>query len=48
MNQKIHAFRNSVRLYELHLMDSQKERYAKNNVHEEDEELELFGLNRQS
>jgi len=41
MNQKIHTFRNSVRVYESHLMDSQRERYAKNNVHEEDEE-EIF------
>jgi FkbM family methyltransferase len=41
MNQKIHTFRNSVRVYESHLLDSQKERYAKHNVHEEDEE-EIF------
>lgn len=43
MNDKsvIHTFNNGVRVFESHLLDSQKERYAKSNVHEEDEE-EIF------
>jgi FkbM family methyltransferase len=41
MDQKIHTFRNSIRVYDSHLIDSQRERYLKNNVHEEDEE-EIF------
>lgn len=38
MDTKIHTFRNSISVYDAHLIDSQRERYLENNVHEEDEE----------
>jgi FkbM family methyltransferase len=39
MNQRaIHTFDNGVRLYDEHLLDVQRARYQKRNVHEEDEE----------
>jgi len=38
MDKKIHVFNNKVRVHDAHLLDSQRERYLKNNVHEEDEE----------
>jgi FkbM family methyltransferase len=44
MDQKIHTFRNSIRVYDSHLIDHQRERYLKNNVHEEDEEGIFFDL----
>lgn len=38
MIKSVHEFDNGVKVYEYHLLDIQKERYATNNVHEEDEE----------
>lgn len=38
MDKTIHTFRNSISVYDAHLIDSQRDRYLKNNVHEEDEE----------
>ena len=40
-NCKIHKFDNGVCVYDAHLLQSQRERYSKKNVHEEDEE-EIF------
>ncbi|TWT98130.1 hypothetical protein Pla108_22870 [Botrimarina colliarenosi] len=34
----VHEFDNGVRVYDHHLLDTQRERYQKRNVHEEDEE----------
>jgi FkbM family methyltransferase len=41
MPRKVHVFDNGVRVYDDHLLPSQRERYAKRNVHEADEE-DLF------
>ncbi len=41
MERAIHTFDNGVRVYEDQLLDEQRERYGKRNVHEADEE-EIF------
>ena len=38
MTKLIHTFENGVKVYDYHLLDSQRERYEKRNVHEPDEE----------
>jgi FkbM family methyltransferase len=40
-DQKIHTFENGVSVYDYHILDIQRKRYAKKNVHEEEEE-EVF------
>jgi FkbM family methyltransferase len=41
MNQDIHEFDNGLRVYNSHLIESQQDRYADDNVHEAEEE-EIF------
>ena len=41
MERAIHTFDNGVRVYDDHLLDEQRERYRKRNVHEAEEE-EIF------
>ena len=41
MERAIHTFENGVRVYEDQLLDEQRERYRKRNVHEAEEE-EIF------
>ncbi len=38
MERAIHTFDNGVRVYDDHLLDEQRERYRKHNVHEAEEE----------
>lgn len=38
MERKIHKFDNGIRVYDDHLLDEQRKRYAERNVHEADEE----------
>ena len=38
MERSIHTFDNGVRVYDDHLLDEQRERYRKHNVHESEEE----------
>jgi FkbM family methyltransferase len=38
MERKIHQFDNGIRVYDDHLLDEQRKRYAMHNVHEADEE----------
>ena len=38
MNNQVHVFDNGVKVYENHLLELQKERYALHNVHESEEE----------
>jgi FkbM family methyltransferase len=38
MDRKIHTFTNGVKVYDDHLVDEQRKRYAERNVHEADEE----------
>ena len=38
MERAVHTFDNGVRVYDDHLLDEQRERYRKHNVHESEEE----------
>jgi FkbM family methyltransferase len=38
LERKIHQFDNGIRVYDDHLLDEQRKRYAERNVHEADEE----------
>ena len=38
MDRAIHTFDNGVRVYDDHLLDEQRERYRRHNVHEAEEE----------
>jgi FkbM family methyltransferase len=38
IERKVHRFDNGIRVYDDHLIDEQRERYAKRNVHEAEEE----------
>jgi FkbM family methyltransferase len=40
-SNKVHTFDNGVKIYDYQILDKQRERYKKRNVHEEDEE-DLF------